>query len=282
MTIAAPSDPATCSGLLPISATRSSATGEVEVLARAAGRFRIQPRLPRRSRRPAAGARHRQPAQGAARLPLAARRDGRRSRTPAASSRRPSTRRASSRSPGATTCSPAARTQPTSRHVIAAWAERYLVRRDARGADAGRRSSRRARDAARHSSQQDVIGRPASAARRRAGSGRRARQRAGPLRPPARRARRLHLDDACASTPIARRCRSSAVDGRPQARQDPRRRLRRMRDAGGMIDRIERVITLRGRPRRRTARAAPRDRRQVPGAPHPDIGGRDPHDGRRE
>ena len=43
----------------------------------------------------------------------------------------------------------------------------------------------------------------------------------------------------------------------------------------GMIDHIDRVITFRGRTRCRAAPAADGNRRQVPGAPDPDVGGGD-------
>ena len=45
----------------------------------------------------------------------------------------------------------------------------------------------------------------------------------------------------------------------------------------GMIDRIERAITLDRQARRRSAPAAHGDRRQMPGAPHADVGDRYPH-----
>ena len=76
-------------------------------------------------------------------------------------------------------------------------------------------------------------GRPARAARRRAGErAGRPRQRPQPLRLPARRARRLHLDDA----PPLRRAQAAAAragHGSPAARQDPRQGLRGLRDQGG-------------------------------------------------
>ena len=48
----------------------------------------------------------------------------------------------------------------------------------------------------------------------------------------------------------------------------------------GMIDHIERAITFEGDLDRRTARAASGNCRQVPGAPHAEIGSRYPHHGR--
>ena len=67
--------------------------------------------------------------------------------------------------------------------------------------------------------------------------------------------------------------------GRAAPRQDPRQRLRRLRDPGRCPDRRDRQADhARRAARRRAARPAGRDRRPLPGAPHARVRDQDPHD----
>ena len=160
-------------------------------------------------------------------------------------------------------------------NVIDAWAGRYLDSAGAR-ARAGRnpddvvvRESRQGRF------QQEITVGPhrllADEPR-----DRRSRQRSGALRPGAGGPRRLHGDDA-SSLRRAQGAAARSGHGRAQPRQDPRPGLRGLRDQGGMIDRIERAITLAGDLDAAHAPAAHGDRRQMPGAPYADLGDRHPH-----
>jgi putative redox protein len=158
-------------------------------------------------------------------------------------------------------------------NVIAAWAERYLDMAPVRLAAAAEPGVVVRETNAGRFQQEIRVGAHRLVARR-AGRGRRARQRSRPLRSRARRPRRLHVHDAAA----LRRAQGAAAragDGAAHPREDPCRRLRSLRDRG-RDDRPDRPHDhARWRARRAATRAAPRDRGQVPGAPHAHIRDRD-------
>ena len=110
-------------------------------------------------------------------------------------------------------------------NVLAAWAERYLDAAPAAVASDAEPRTVVVTETGGGKFQQNVVGRPASADRRRAGRGRRSRLRAGALRPAARRARRLHVDDAAALC-RAQEVAAGARVGHALAREDLRAGLR--------------------------------------------------------
>src|SRR5712692_7355510 len=118
-------------------------------------------------------------------------------------------------------------------------------------------------------------GRRASHGRRRAGGRRRDRRRPQSLRAAAGRARKLNVDDdraVRATKAVAAHERHRAA----HARQDPRRRLRGVRDQGRQARPDRARDHPRGRSGRHPARAAARDRREVPGAPYAGLRDRHP------
>src|SRR5712692_8998297 len=118
-------------------------------------------------------------------------------------------------------------------------------------------------------------GRRASHGRRRAGGRRRDRRRPQSLRAAAGRARKLNVDDdraVRATKAVAAHERHRAA----HARQDPRRRLRGVRDQGRQARPDRARDHPPGRSGRHPARAAARDRREVPRAPHAGLRDRHP------
>ena len=160
-------------------------------------------------------------------------------------------------------------------NVIAAWSERYLDQPDSVAKAESETGVVTVRETRAGKFQQEIMSGPHRFIADEPVSFGGLDSRAGAIRPAARRARRLHVDDAAA----LRRQQEAAARARHRAahpQQDPRHRLRELRDQR-RHDRPHRPqYHLRGRPRRSDTQAVAGDRRQMPGAPDAQVGNRYP------